>query len=382
MPNPKKRKILYVITKSNWGGAQRYVYDLATHLTRKNLNFDVVVALGGRGPLAQRLHEAGVRIITLENLERDVRLLKDARAFLNLYHIIDHEKPDIVHLNSSKAAGLGALASRLCGVPLIVFTSHGWPYHEDRGSIVRAVLWFLSWCTVMLTHRTITVSEHGNRRSPVTLSSREIVTIHNGIAPIVFLNRTSARRSLVPESENNDELWIGSVGELHKNKGYLYSIRACALLAEKKIPFRYIIIGGGEDHSLLENLIRMHGLEKQIILAGQRQDAPELLKAFDLFLLPSIKEGLPYTILEAGLAGLPTVASSVGGVPEVIKDGETGFLTATKSPEAIARAVERFIENKDLRQTIGQQLRAHVENSFTVDKMAQETLKVYDSPLQ
>jgi len=158
METNKKTKILYLITKSNWGGAGRYVYDLTTSLPEDK--FDVVVALGGEGLLKQRLEEKGVRVITVKSLERNVSILKEFSALFELYSLFEKERPDVVHLNSSKAGGLGAFAARLSGIPRIVFTAHGWAFGEKRFLLHQWLIWMASLATQVFSHVTIAVSTY------------------------------------------------------------------------------------------------------------------------------------------------------------------------------------------------------------------------------
>jgi len=151
-----RKKVLFLITKSNWGGAQRYVYDLATHLDQTK--FEPVVALGGDGELVTLLDHAGVRVIRINSLTRDISLKKEKEFASELYKIIRIEKPDILHVNSSKAGGVGTALGRILRVPRIIFTAHGWAFNEERPWWQRMVIKFLHWVTVLLSHRTIAVS--------------------------------------------------------------------------------------------------------------------------------------------------------------------------------------------------------------------------------
>src|SRR3989344_3387314 len=134
----KKGKILYIITKSNWGGAQRYVFDLATRLPKED--FEIAVAHGGNGLLAEKLCTARIRTIKVKKFERNVKLFKDIAVFFELLSLLRRERPDIVHLNSSKAGGIGALSARFTGIKNIIFTSHGLVFDEDRPFPVRGLL--------------------------------------------------------------------------------------------------------------------------------------------------------------------------------------------------------------------------------------------------
>ena len=152
-----KKKIIYVITKSNWGGAQRYVYDLATNLPREN--FDIAVLSGNVGILTKKLADANIRTINVENLKRDISILDEIISFFKILKIIKKEEPDCLHLNSSKAAALAALAGRLTGIKNIIFTVHGWPFKESLNIFTRFLVYFASFLTALLSHSVIVVSK-------------------------------------------------------------------------------------------------------------------------------------------------------------------------------------------------------------------------------
>src|SRR3989344_4619085 len=128
--NQARKKVLYLITKANWGGAQRYVFDLATHLSAEQ--FEVVVAYGEKGRLPNDLTARNVKTYEIPSLGRDVAVVSDIKSFFGILRCIRATRPDVIHLNSSKAAALGALAARIAGVPKIIFTVHGWPFGEKR----------------------------------------------------------------------------------------------------------------------------------------------------------------------------------------------------------------------------------------------------------
>jgi glycosyltransferase involved in cell wall biosynthesis len=321
MKTPASRKILFVITKSNWGGAQRYVYDLATHLPKDQ--FTVAVTLGGTGRvdatvglLAERLKKAGVRTIFLSAFIRDISLLREYRAFFELLKVIKEERPDVLHLNSSKAGGLGALAGRIARVPRIIFTAHGWAHQESRPLYERTLIWIASWFTIFFAHQIIVLSNYELACAPVLFYRRKMIVIHNGIDLHMQFDSGKKIRDAFPPGVRI----TGTLGELTKNKNQI------ALVEQAKAdPEMFVaIVGEGEERPRLEARIKEYGLEERVKLFGFLT-APESLKGFDVFALPSLKEGLPYVLLEAKVAGLPIVASRIGGVGEILdaKDATT-----------------------------------------------------------
>ncbi|TSC66824.1 MAG: group 1 glycosyl transferase, partial [Parcubacteria group bacterium Gr01-1014_73] len=241
-------KILYIITKSNLGGAQRQVFDLATGLPKDQ--FVITVALGGRGLLKDKLDAVGIRTISIETLNRDIQIFNDLISFFKILKIIKKEKPDILHLHSSKIGFLGALAGRLLGVKKIIYTVHGWMFLEKQQWWWTAAMRFFSWLTILLTHKTITVSENDKNASADFLGAKDkIIVIPNGIGEINFLEKTEARKKILPEQEKLVEVfWFGTIAELHKNKGLNFAIEAFG----KELPAILVIIGEGEQRKNLE----------------------------------------------------------------------------------------------------------------------------------
>jgi glycosyltransferase involved in cell wall biosynthesis len=308
MDSPIRKKVLYVITKSNWGGAQKYVYDLATSLPKEQ--FEVAVALGGTGELEQRLKEASIPVLQLKSVQRDLSVSADASGFRSLYKTIQSYKPDIVHLNSSKAGGLGALAGRMLGVKRIIFTAHGWPFAEKRNVLWRLFAWLGSWGTALLSHQVIVVSKDDlavGRR--MLFCAGKMHLVYNGIAlPMAFGSGDVIRKAFPPGTRIT-----GTVGELTHNKNQIELVEQA-----KKNPEMYVaIVGEGEEHGRLEAKIKEYGLSERVKLFGFLH-MKDVAKGFDVFALPSLKEGLPYVLIEAKAAGLPIVANRVGGVGEIL----------------------------------------------------------------
>ena len=370
--NKAKIKVLYVITKANWGGAQRYVFDLATNLPKES--FDVAVALGGEGILKAKLESSGVRIIPIAGMQRDISFINDLHSFSSLLTIFKENKPDIVHLNSSKAGGIGSVAARIAGVKKIIFTIHGWPFNEDRGLIATWAFRMSSWMSSLFsTHLIVLATPELEQARSMPFIGKKTHLIRNGLIGGEFLSNSEARKKLWPE--NPSGTWVGTIAELHQNKGLSYLVETAALLPS----LSFCIIGEGEKRKELESLIEKYGL-RNIRLAGFQDNATQYLKAFDIFVLPSIKEGLPYAILEAGRAGLPTVATAVGGIQDIITDGLSGFIVSPKSSRALAEAIGTLSQNKELMRKFARNLEKKVVSEFDFTTITlPKTLAVYNS---
>ncbi|PIR82736.1 hypothetical protein COU20_00980 [Candidatus Kaiserbacteria bacterium CG10_big_fil_rev_8_21_14_0_10_59_10] len=362
------KKILFVITKPNWGGAQRYVFDIATRLPP---NLTPLVALGdGKGALAERLAAAGIRTVCIPHLTRDISPLRELQAFASLYALLRRERPDVVHLNSSKAGGLGALAARLARAPRIVFTVHGWPFKEARSPISRALIYAVSWCTAALSHCAITVSREDERiASRMPLIARKTAYVPLGIAEPEHCTRKEAEKRLsarIRLEPSPPSLRIVSIAELTPNKGISYGIAAAALLRERGVPFQYVVFGEGEERHALAAQAEKSGVSAQVQLAGFVPDAARYLPAFDVLLLPSVKEGTPYVLLEAAAAGIPIIATTV-------------------VDSSFADIGVRLVPARDERALTDALAEMHhaprgAPHSFPIERMVEETLRAYHMP--
>jgi glycosyltransferase involved in cell wall biosynthesis len=374
-----KKRILLVVTKSNFGGAQRYVFDLATHLPTDQ--FEVAVAFGPGpdgtpGRLARMLSEKGVRTVLVPELGRDVNFAGDWRAFRALITLLKKERPDVVHLNSSKAGGLGALAARWAKIPRIIFTSHGLAFDENRPFVQRILIRLATWATMMLAHTTIAISNNTFERARhLPFLWKRVALVHNGIETPTFFSPADARkelRSLDPETP--DTLWIGSIGELHPNKNYGAMIDA---MAHIDAATHLVLIGEGELRESLLARAKEKGVSGRVHLLGYVPEAAKYLRAFDAFVLPSIKEGLPYVLLEAGYAYVPVVASDIPGVRDVILDNFTGLLVPPMDSVALAASLGRVLGDATLARSLSDELLKRIQKSFPLETMVEKTASLY-----
>jgi glycosyltransferase involved in cell wall biosynthesis len=383
-----RRRILFMVTKSVLGGAQRYVYDLACSLPRDS--YDVAVAFGGTGIpgsepgiLNDMLIGAGVRTIFVPELGRDLDRTNDTAAYRALRALFEREQPDIVHLNSPKAGGLGALAARLSGVPRIIYTAHGWAFSEHISFPGRVLRFLLSYMTILLADRVICVSNSDREKIAwIPFIRSKLIVIHNGIRAMSDLTRIEARDTLLSKEEtalHELDLWLVSIAEHTKNKNLFSAIEAVQKANKDSAAQKifYCIIGDGEQREKLQRFIEERKLTDSVRLLGFVAESRRYLPGFDAMLMPSIKEGLPYAILEAGMAELPVAASYTGGIPDIITHNETGILIINpKSSDEIATAIGR-LRDPVLRSRFGEALKKHVESAFSFEQMRNDTFALY-----
>lgn len=383
----EKTRILFAITKSNWGGAQKYVHDLATAL---NEEYDICVALGGNGPLKQKLDKAEIDTKSSASLIRKISPLKDIYSLIWCIKTLHHCKPHIFHLNSSKIGALGAVAAALytpwaylngSTIPRVVFTAHGWAFNEDRSLVSTWMIVAAHWITLVCSDAVICVSN--NIKQAVVgwplIPANQLKVVYNGVSAPQFLSKKAAQSKLQLPRDTHDVI-IGTIGELRPLKGHSHLISSVANIRDKH-DIHLGIIGDGDYKGTLEEQVATHNLENTVSLLGHQDNAARYLHAFDIFVLPSLSEALGYALIEAGFAGLPAIASDVGGIPEVIDDNKSGILVPPGNTEALTNALNRLISDPELQDTLGRNLRKKVHDTFTQEKMVANTTVMYESLL-
>ena len=363
----RRPRVLLVITLAEVGGAQAYVAALLPAFARE---FDVAVAAYGTGPLREAADAEGVRFLSLEHVRRPISPWRDAAGLVELVRLLRRERPDIMHASSSKAGVLGRLAAAIAGVPIRIFTVHGWAFTAHSGLSSRLYRW-ADRLVRPLTTVTICVSaqERAAGLAAGTCVAERTIVIPNAIDVESAPQATHAREKPL----------LLSVGRLKAPKDFPTLARALDRLPSDS--FEALIVGDGPERPSLEEEIERLGLGELVRLAGERRDVPELLAGADVFVLSSSSEGMPMSVLEAMAAGLPVVASRVGGVPELVVDGETGLLVAPGDVEELAAALERLIADTELRQRLGAAGRARARQEFDPDSFRRAHVELYSREL-
>jgi len=361
--NSEKPRILYVVTRAERGGAQTHVLDLASSMRS---DFEVSVATGEEGFLTEACRERAIPIYVLPHLQRQVRPVADARAFGEIWQLIRKLRPDLLHLHTFKAGFLARLAGRILGIPS-VYTIHAWLYGTAAVSRLSSALsgpcerLAARWC-----ERIITVSRAGARvlRGHRIGSSSKLVTIHNGLPDCSEQARLSPTETPV----------ITMVARFIEGKDHDLLLRAFARIP--KGP-RLRLVGDGPTRASVESLARELGIQEQVDFLGNRDDVASLLATSDVFVLASRSEMLPISILEAMRAGLPVIASDVGGVGEAIVHNENGFLVPSGSVSALVQALTDLTNDYALRLRMGQAGRQRFTDQFLSSSMQERTRSIY-----
>jgi len=364
----RKPRVLLLVTLSEWGGAQHVVYLLAKHLSDE---YEITVACAPGGELIAKLQAEKVCVVEIPSLRRNPHPWHDLRALGQLYRLMQRERFDIVHAHSTKAGLLGRLVAKLAGVRTVIFTAHGWAFTEGRRLWKRQFLALVERLAARFSEKIICVSEHDRQLALQFNVARpeQLTVIYNGFPPFEQANGAAVRQ----------ELGLGAspvltfVGRLAPPKDPLTLLEALRILPDCQL----ICVGDGPLRSETERFAAQHNLRDRVFFMGTRMDVPEILAASDIFVLASRWEGLPLSIIEAMLSGLSVVATSVGGVRELVEEGVTGLLVPPGDACSLAEALRKLLEDKSLRRQMGEAGRRRALERFTLERMIEEHRALY-----
>lgn len=319
----------------------------------------------------------------IDDLQQRVKLIPIPPPFLSprypvrLWQAIRAYKPTVLHLHGASIGIIGSLLGRIAKVPAIVYTEH-----SEHG---RHAAWLQRGreLTAALPHHTVCVSNqirHSLLGIPAfrRIESR-LSVIHNGIAlgPYKALSADEKRAIRGELGIPQDARLIGSVGLLWYIKGYCYLLRAMPEIIRRRPQARLALIGSGEDEAKLKQLAAELSIASRVHFLGWRSDVPRILPACDVYVQPSLSEGLPMSILEAAAAGLPIVATNVGGIPEVLTNGENAILIAPCDELALSEAISPLLSNAAQASGLGARLRQHVNEHYSAQAMAAAYTDLY-----
>ena len=365
-PSDKRQRVGLVVGQLRLGGLEKQAFLLATGLDHNR--FDVtVISLSRGGAWSEALGAAGVRV---EQIERRGR--RDWRRLWSLVRLFRSLRPDLVYSYNYETSAYARLAGLAAAVPILVTSV--------RGLYLSAWYRWLEAFLIRFTECVVCNAESLRRDliARVGLPAHKVLVIPNGAEvppPAGPAERAAARRALgVPE----DGILVGTIARLDPIKNLGMLVRAAALCRTSRQPIHFCVVGGGPEEATLRDEVGRRGLEGRFHLAGEHPIASRLLPGFDLFVLTSWSEGLPNTIMEAMAAGLPCVSTNVGGCPELVIDGVTGYLVPSGDEGALAARIVELAAEPRRRALLGQAGRKTIETRFSVGRLVSQTERLFD----
>lgn len=371
--------IAHIIYRLDVGGLENGLVNLINHIPQDRYRH-AIICLNGYTDFSKRIKRSDVKVFDLNKQDG-----LNFSWYVSLYRLLRQLNPDIVHTRNFSTLE-GQIVATLARINVRVHGEHGRDISDLEGKNRKYNL--LRKSIRPLIHRFITVSKDLERWliNTIKVESSHIKQIYNGVDNLRFSPKSKINSTAIPINFNSGNTFvIGSVGRMAKVKDYLSLIRAFLLLI-KQIPqakdhLRLLIVGDGESRAECMAMLRQADVENLVWLPGERTDVSELMQLFDVFVLPSLAEGISNTILEAMSSGLPVIATNVGGNVELVIDSQTGRLVPSNNPEAIAVAISEYYDHREMLAKHGQAARQLIEANFSINAMVSRYLDVYDELL-
>ena len=373
-----KINLLYVVTKLELGGAQKQLLSLIRRVNKER--FNLFLFTGQEGLLVEdTLSIPHLELRRCRFLIRPIHPFKDLLALIDLYLFIKRNNIGIVHTHSSKAGFLGRLAAWLAGVKVIIHTVHGWSFHDYQPVLLRKLFILLERFVGSFTDKLVVVSYYDQAKGLKNRigSQAKYCLIRYGIDPAEFSgDDSSVRREL---GLNDNDLAIGMIACFKPQKCPQDFIKLACLVNRSMPGVKFILVGDGILRKKIEQLVASSNLEEKVILTGWRRDIHRVLSALDVFVLTSLWEGLPVTVLEAMAAARAVIATGTGGIKEAVSEGRTGFLIPPHDMEGLAKKLINLLKGSELRAKMGRLARESLKYNFRVNDMINNTETLYAS---
>ncbi len=387
----EKIKVAHVITRFDKGGSAENTFLTVRGLDKKKYDVLLIKGLSQESRMSEQEETAvamnlsdaeknGVRIINLPSLVRSIAPLKDFKALFSLIGIFRRERPAIVHTHTSKAGILGRWAAFLAKVPVIIHTPHGHVFWGYFNRWKTSIFIFLERLTVPITEKIITLTEQ-EKKDHLRFSiapERKFTVIHSGVDLSKFSGATvdafKMRKKLgIPE----EAFVVGTVGRLTLVKGHRYLLEAAAKVVPERQNTVFAFLGDGELLTELTEMASSLGIKDHVKFLGWRPDVADVMATFDIFVLPSLNEGMGKVLVEAMAMGKPIIASNVGGIPDLVKHGENGILTEPGNVSVIAECIDILYNNSRIDE-MGRMGKS-IASNFSADSMIMKLDRLYTS---
>lgn len=375
-------KVAYILTPIEFGGAERVSLNFLKNINQNEFKVCPIVLVRpweSSNVFIEEIEKENYQYLSIpvaiKTLNEGRDYFRVIRCFKMLFSILRRERYDIVHTNGYFADIIAIPACKLLGIPHIA-TCHGFITNDKKLNIYNMFDRFI----LRFSNKIIAVSDGiKNELTKNGIKESHVVVIQNAVEgnynkELFSQNRQNKRQQL---NIREREFVLGYIGRLSEEKGIKYLIEASSLLNESDITVKVLIIGEGPQKRQLEDLVKEEGIKHNVVFAGFQADIESWLPAMDVFVLPSLTEGTPMSLLEAMAFGIPVVASAVGGIPQVIVSGKNGILVSSGKSQEIADAVNTLYEDETLRKTLGEEAKRTIELKFNVDEWVKKVEAEY-----
>ena len=388
-----KTKVIHVITRFDKGGSSENTFLTVQGLDKNK--YDVILIRGlseescmgteETAAVESNLSEAekgGVKVITIPELVRSIHPLNDLKALFGLIGIFRDEKPHIVHTHTSKAGILGRWAAFFANITIIVHTPHGHVFWGYFNKWKTACFILLERMTASITDKIITLTEQEKKdhlRFKIA-PDEKFTVIHSGVDLTAFSNaRINAPAMREKLGISPEAFVVGTAGRLTPIKGQKYLLEAAAIISPRKPDLFFVFLGDGELASELSKMASSRGI-KNVMFLGWRQDVPEVMSTFDIFVLPSLNEGMGKVLVEAMALGKPIVASDVGGIPDLVIHNHNGLLVPPADVEGLINSINELLHDPIKRKEMGDRGKV-VAADYSAEAMIQKIDQLYDEAI-
>ena len=377
-------KVGYIITKLELGGAQKVALYVAEHIDKLGTGDYENFLITGTGGILDNEAAQNLKIYQLRNLIREVSFIKDLKALYHIWIVLRREKPDIVHTHSSKAGILGRIAAKLAGVKIVVHTVHGYGFNETQRWFVKYFyVWVEKICS-WFSDKLVAVAQEDIKKGVKygVAKEKKFALIRAGIDTAYYKTFTPDPNFKKTLLKNSETKIISTIGPFKPQKNLSDFIKAASIVVKKIDNVKFVVAGDGEQRVQLEKLIADLKLQDKVLLLGWQSDIANILYSSDIFVMTSLWEGLPRTILEAMCCGKPVVANAVDGVKEIIQEGITGFKVEPYDYKYTAEKIIYLLENDDTSKKMGLAGKQAIDKEYDINYMVVQHDELYRSLIE
>lgn len=382
----RKIKVAHIIARMITGGADENTLFTMEGLDKNKYDVDLITGEEFDKSILNKVKNNNFNIIQIKGLKWKLNFLYDPIVLIKLIKLMRKNRYDIVHTHTTKAGILGRIAARIAGVPIIVHGLHGSTFEAFDSGLLNWLLFLFERLTGRFTDAYISVSGVlSEKYIEKGIGKKENYhTVYSGMELDTFYRvreKIDCRKKRRELGIGLEDFVIGNVARLETRKGHKFLIDVFKNIVgeQKDGHVKLLIIGEGEERGNLENYVKEANLEKKVIFTGYREDVEELMAVMDIFVLTSLREGLPRVLVQAAAVGMPSIAFNVDGVPEIIKDNFNGFLAEVKDLEQLENRIIKYMNNKELILLHGRNGREFIENKWSKKGMVERIDEIYQN---